>query len=72
MVLLACLALEREREAQKNFTFKIHGFSKLKIKLRKGQKKCLKKLEYRYKGVSFAPATTANVHLNTGKQHELN
>ena len=35
---------EGRREA-KTFTFKIHGFSELKIGLRKHQKKALKKLE---------------------------
>ena len=43
---------------EKTFTFKIHGFSELKLKLRKGQKKSLKKLVKANKGATFAPAMT--------------
>jgi hypothetical protein len=46
------------RGEEKTFTFKIHCFSELKIKLRKGQKKSLKKLVKANKGATFAPATT--------------
>jgi hypothetical protein len=43
---------------EKNFRFKSHVYSSLKIKLKKHQKKGLKKLEYLNKGTTFAPATT--------------
>jgi hypothetical protein len=43
---------------EKTFTFKIHCFSDLKFKLRKHQKKALKKLVKANKGATFAPATT--------------
>ena len=43
---------------QKSFSFKKRDTSKLKIKLRKGQKKVFKKLVKANKGCSFAPAMT--------------
>ena len=43
---------------KKTFCFKNHVFSRLNIKLRKHQKKALKKLVKANKGASFAPAMT--------------
>ena len=42
--------------SEKTLAFKIKVISKLKIKLRKGQKKVHKKLVKANKGCSFAPA----------------
>ena len=46
------------RGEEKTFPYKKRDISKLKIKLRKGQKKVFKKLVKANKGCSFAPAMT--------------
>ncbi|MGO4819667.1 hypothetical protein, partial [Flavobacterium sp. W22_SRS_FP1] len=52
------LSFGEGRGEEKTFVFKTHDFSNLKLKLRKGQKKALRKLELVNKGGTFAPATT--------------
>ena len=46
------------QRTKKNVLFKNHVFSELNKKIVKEKKYHLKRLEYRNKGVTFAPATT--------------